>query len=218
MQKDLPPDRGGVCDFRMKKAIIIFLAAAWAFVGCADLRMDCLITVNVSLQEGQSLEAEVPEAGRAVVYVFAADSSQWSVLSYEDALNGVITSRTTGQTQSYTYTAFSDGEGSAQFQVTESPVMVVVCDRQDEIYAWRGAEPQEGLRRLTFFLTLRPYERETAYVELGWNVVNGETDGPPEEEDEQQGVPQGPNRRVGPVSNSPLSENMTIFASSFGRN
>ncbi len=115
-------------------------------------------------------------------YAFYADSTQWSVLSYEDALAGRITAKEGGETRD------ADVEGRAVkygmrvgLELTQEEghdkVMVVICDTVQPMYALTQVEPgrsnwSEAVPQTVVF---SPYRPDETYITGSWEIRNGET-------------------------------------------
>lgn len=107
-------------------------------------------------------------------YAYVADTTEWRVASYADAAVGRITrkddseSRTTPNFTAY----YEGGSGLWGMQVTDTPLLVVVVDRQNRIYAYTKAEPDLAGASPTWPVVFRPWRTEQRYEEGGWQLVN----------------------------------------------
>ena len=76
--------------------IIALAVVAIAAVGCfKKVTLDCRYNVRIYFQAESG--GEVVQGENTIAYAFAADTTQWTVASYDDALNGVLTSKTSGE-------------------------------------------------------------------------------------------------------------------------
>lgn len=170
------------------KSVVVALAVVLTMIaaGCSKSDVDCLLTVNMRLKINENATDTLPAEGRVMVHTFVADTAAWDVLSYDDALNGIITARSGGERKSPLYSGATNVDGSVEFMLANSPIMVVVCDLEDDIYAWRDGGIVGGLPSMTIGFTLKPYIRDETYTEMGWTIVNGKTAGPVEEDDDEE--------------------------------
>ena len=107
-------------------------------------------------------------------YAYVADTTEWRVASYADAAAGVITrkddseSRTTPNFTAY----YEGGSGLWGMSVTDTPLMAVVVDRQNRIYAYTKFVPDLTGASPTWPVVFRPWRTEQRYEENGWQLVN----------------------------------------------
>ncbi|MDE5815415.1 MAG: hypothetical protein K2H42_03880 [Alistipes sp.] len=107
-------------------------------------------------------------------YAYVADTTEWRVASYADAAAGVITrkddseSRTTPNFQAY----YESGSGLWGMEVTDTPLMAVVVDRQHRVYAYTKFEPDLAGASPTWPVVFRTWRTEQRYKEDGWQLVN----------------------------------------------
>lgn len=113
-------------------------------------------------------------------YAFEADTTEWGVASWEDALDGVLTSKLTGEKLSTPFAsseAYTPEEGVVGMEnrlVVNLPpreMMLLVVNEQNRLYAYNNIETAEGMASLYITLIFKPWKEMTAYRE-GWSFYN----------------------------------------------
>ncbi len=136
----------------------------------------CTVTPSVQVTDGGAVESIAAASPAPKVYAFAADTTLWYLASYDDAVNGQITSknnpaetRTSPIFQGYKETS---ADRFKIEKINSTPLMVVIVDRVNRRYAYSkqtidltGAAP-------TYAFVFRLWRTEWIYVEDGWRVVN----------------------------------------------
>lgn len=131
--------------------------------------------------------AEAVEGGAAETipslkaYAFAADTTEWRIASYDDAVSGILTSKSDpGLTRDTPeFNAYeSDEAGLYRFVADRSPLMLVVVDRTHKRYAYVKQEIDLTGESPTFDILFRLWQQGWIVEENGWRIVN------PEEEPE----------------------------------
>lgn len=132
--------------------------------------LDCYIDPSVQSEEG----GETVEPTKLKAYAFAADTTLWSVTSYLDAAAGVITFKTdtTVTRSNVDFTAYKEASGNYGMEVSSSPLLVVVVDQTDEIYAYSKQVVDLNGSPVTFPVVFRPWREEYLYEDAGWVYVN----------------------------------------------
>ncbi len=81
---------------KFKILTFVAVAAALAGTGCfKSIGYETFYVLRPWAQEG-TVKTPIPREDM-LAYAFDADTTEWSVLSYEDAVAGIITSRRTGE-------------------------------------------------------------------------------------------------------------------------
>ena len=151
--------------------IIALAALAVATTGCfKKVTMDCRYNLRPYYQ-AESGGVAVQGEGM-IAYAFAADTTQWTVASYEDALNGVLTSKTTGEKRSDAMARAEQQDTVVVLQLTATPATIVVVDPVNRLFAWRMTEVVENLPDLYVSVTFRPWSAKKRYVEGPWRMNN----------------------------------------------
>ncbi|WP_295937718.1 hypothetical protein [uncultured Alistipes sp.] len=139
----------------------------------------------------QSLENTEPVASTSTIraYVYAADTTEWRIASYEDAEAGIITSKQPPiRTRTNPNFSASKGtDGTYSVTVEKEVLMVVVVDRTNGMYAYCKQTVDLDAEAGTFpEVVFRPWKKEVLYEEAGgWRVVN-ESNANPEPESKKQ--------------------------------
>ncbi len=151
--------------------IIVLAAVAVATTGCfKKVTMDCRYHVRPYYQAESGGIAMQGEG--MIAYAFAADTTQWTVASYDDALNGVLTSKTSGEKRSDAMERVEQSDSTVVLQLTVTPVTIVVVDPINKLFGWRMTEVAENLPDLYVSITFRPWSVKKRYVEGPWRMNN----------------------------------------------
>ena len=110
-------------------------------------------------------------------YAFEADTTEWTVLSYEDAVQGIISRKDNPSEQIATPIAEalpSEIEGMAdRIELTLPPrsVMLLMVDTVNRLYAYTDVEMKENIGKLYVTLIFKPWKEATSWKE-GWSFYN----------------------------------------------
>lgn len=158
--------------FQPWKSGSIYKNGSWVFRNdfyAEPARLDCFVDARVQpTEEGASEAVASPK-----IYAYGADTAAWYIASYDDAVNGVITSKSSGQTRTtpdFPAYALPDSELYGM-EVTASPLMLVVVDRTHRIYAYTKAEVDLAGAAPTFSLLFQPWRKQWIVEEEGWCFV-----------------------------------------------
>lgn len=130
--------------------------------------------LSPKLQAEEGGEETDPAASAFKAYAYVADTTEWYIASYDDALAGKITMKEDASQTRTTpnFQAYREDSGLYGMSVTATPLMVVAVDRTNRIYAYSkqvpdltGAEPQWNV-------VFRPWRTERITVEEGWRYVD----------------------------------------------
>ncbi|MBO5875121.1 MAG: hypothetical protein J6Q20_01195 [Alistipes sp.] len=171
----------------MKKLLVIVVAAL-GLTGCFKKEgFDTTIVLYPKLQEISNGEFVVAEGVTA--YAYYVSGEEWKVLSYEDAVEKVITNTKTNATktepaaESVPYAA-EDAEpdelGRLKIKTTKQRVMLVALYPAAEMWAYRHYEAGMNLPTTTMKFHFRPWKSEE-YTDSGW-VFNRKPQPPTPEE------------------------------------
>lgn len=151
--------------------IIALCAVALTATSCfKDVKMDCRYHLRPYYQAesgGVAVQGE-----NIVAYAFAADTTQWTVASYDDALNGVLTSKTSSEKRSDAMVRAEQQDSTVVLQLTATPATIVVVDTVNKLYGWRMTEVVENLPDLYVSITFRPWSVKKRYTEGAWRMNN----------------------------------------------
>lgn len=134
------------------------------------LRLECFVDAkSQAAEEAEALPLESPK-----IYAYAADTTAWRIASYDDAVAGIITSKTSAQTRtSPDFPAYGVSDSDLfSMEVTASPFMLVVVDRTDRIYAYSKFEVDLAGESPTFSLLFRPWVEQWIVEREGWCFVS----------------------------------------------
>lgn len=134
------------------------------------LLLDCFVAATVQEREGGGEQA----LGSSKIYAYAADTTAWRIASYDDAVAGVITSKSSGQTRTTPdFPAYPVPESELfSMEVSSSPLMLVVVDRDHRTYAYTEVEVDLQGASPTFSLLFRPWVGQWIVVDDGWCFVD----------------------------------------------
>lgn len=164
--------------------IIVLAIVMVATTGCfKKVTMDCRYHVRPYYQ-AESGGVAVQGEG-TIAYAFAADTTQWTVASFEDALNGVLTSKTSGEKRSDAMSRAEQADSTVVVQLTATPATIVVVDTKNKLYCWRMTEVVENLPDLYVSITWRPWSAQKRYTEGAWRMNNEAYVAPEPEEPEE---------------------------------
>lgn len=164
----------------MRMRVILYgglLLAALLMNGClkgdTDGRTDYILKPLVQRTSG-GLNEMLPDI---IGYAFDADTTEWTVSSYEDALNGVLTNKLTPSEQlavpiasavPYTVEGMTD---RYMMQLPDHNVMLLVVDHTNRLYAYTNQTLQPNMGSLFVTLIFKPWKETAAYQE-GWSFYN----------------------------------------------
>ena len=171
--------------------IIVLAAVTVATTSCfKKVTMDCCYHVRPYYQ-AESGGVAVQGEG-TIAYAFAADTSQWTIATYDDALNGVLTSKTSGEKRTDAMDRAEQGDSTVVLQLTATPATIVVVDTVNKLFGWRMTDVVENLPDLYVSVTFRPWSVKKRYVEGAWRMNNEAYVAPEPEEPEEPEQPTDP--------------------------
>lgn len=114
----------------------------------------------------------------AVAYAYDVDTTVWTVASYDDALNGVLTSKENSAEKRSdpvaTATPFElEGTvGWVQMLLTRPSQMVLAVDTGNRLYAYTQQQLPQNLPQLTVSLLFQPWKAGNRYKNGDWTFFN----------------------------------------------
>lgn len=162
----------------MKGIRIILLCGVvlWA-AGCFK---DTSVKTNYVLKPlSQTLSTDPYAALEGVqAYAFAADTNLYTVASYEDALNGVISLKSDLSSKVSEPTAVSEpyeqegATGWVHMSLSAPTQMVVAVDTQHRLYAYTQQELEVNLPNLYVVLPFKVWKEGNSYKDGNWSFYN----------------------------------------------
>ena len=161
------------------RRIILFLSAAVTLIcpGCFKDVSDSTNYVLKPLVQNLSADPNNPLEG-VLAYAFVADTALYTVASYEDALNGVVTSRTNSSDRLDPVATSEPCEregttGWIQMLLTgSSKKMIVAVDPTNRLYAYTQQEMSDNLPNLYVTLIFKLWKEGFAYKDGNWVFRN----------------------------------------------
>lgn len=158
--------------------IYICVVVAAILAGCfKDEAYDTNIILRPAQQQvsgGDFIDLE-----GVVAYAFAVDTTYFEVKSYADALNGIVTNKTSNEVAPpiAVATPYGDGQdsyiGAMQMRVQQEDVMLLAVDTENEDYAYTNYTVGLNLPTTYISLPFRPW-KEGAYKQGTWWYVVAE--------------------------------------------
>lgn len=155
---------------------ILILAAAALLTGCfKDVSTKTTYVIKPLVQD---LSGDPYLALEGVqTYAFDADTTFYTVASYEDALAGVASLKDNPSQQ---LPAFAAGEpyeregisGWVQMPLSNATQMVLAIDTEHRIYAYTQQELGENLPNLYVALPFKPWKEGFSYKDGNWSYYN----------------------------------------------
>lgn len=157
--------------------ILYALTAVVLFAGCfKEVSYKTSYVLKPLVQE---LSGDPTQAVAGVkAYAYAADTSLYTVSTYEDALNGVITSRENPSEKISTPSATGEAwdqegtEGWVRMELTRPTQMIVAVDPSHRLYAYTQQTLTETLPNLYVSLVFKPWKEGNFYAEGNWQFYN----------------------------------------------
>ena len=159
--------------FSILTALVVATLLSSCLKGDTDGRTSFVIKPLVQLTSGDVSEPLADIIG----YAFDADTTEWTVTSYDDAVHGILTSKLNPSEQLGNPIAVAEPytvEGMTERFVMELPdhsVMLLVVDHSNRLYAYKNQDLQPNMGSLFVTLIFKPWKELTAYQE-GWSFYN----------------------------------------------
>lgn len=163
----------------MKPTRLITLAAACALLaGCLkDTSNSTTTYILKPLQQSLSTDPNEPLEG-VLAYAFDADTTRYTVSSYDDALQGVATSKEnpSEQLQAVSSSAAYEQEGTTGWVQMDLPVsarkMILAVDTEHRVYAYTEQELEKTLSTLYVTLIFKNWKEGFSYQDGNWSFYN----------------------------------------------
>lgn len=159
--------------FQPWKTQSFYKSGGWLFFNdfyVDPTRVDCFVDAQVQETEG----GEPQRLSETKIYAYAVDTTAWRIASYDDAVNGIITSKTSEQTRTTPdFPAYPHGDtGLYGMEVTASPIMLVVVDRTHRTYAYTETEIDLAAASVSISVLFRSWLERWIVLDDGWCFVD----------------------------------------------
>ena len=150
----------------------VALAVGLCCVGCFKSTVGYTIfrtAVYIQSTEG----GDFIKARDLYTYAYYADTTEWAILSYEDACNKIITNKLTGERREMpdVYGEMNPSNDYQLSMVINRPMsMMVLVDPQNKVYAYRNYKLPENLAQVDTKLYIVAWRK--TYSTAGWRIVN----------------------------------------------
>lgn len=159
------------------KKIFCLLFAAGLLASCKDSKTETDYIITPFIQLEQELGRE--DAVNVKAYAYYGDTTYWKIMSWEDAVDGVITNKSDeDRTRTPDFAAELNENGQLVLgPITQMDFMVLVCHTEPDdadgvrMYAWRNAKTIEDLPQITVNLTFKPWRTANYVREARWLFV-----------------------------------------------
>lgn len=158
----------------MKRALILIICALAASLmwGCFKDVVD-YTNYHTAIYEQTTTNGSFKPATDVETYAYWVDTTEWSVMSWEDAVAHRITNKLTGETRENpdAYGTFNaSDEYQSNIRLDRHISMIVMVCPQMQIYAYRKYELPENLADVytKFYIT----SWRASHNSAGWRVVN----------------------------------------------
>ena len=152
---------------------IVLLLVASAFLHSCFKDVVTYTDFNIAVYDQSVADGEITPSPQVETYAYYVDTTEWSVLSYEDALERRITNKTTGEVKSQ-----PDVEGSfdaalaypASIRLEQPISMMVLVNPALRLYAYRKYELPENLPSVDTKLYMASWRK--SHSSSGWFIRN----------------------------------------------
>lgn len=170
----------------MKTKILYILSAAVLFAGCFES-----VSYETSYALKPLVQEEEGDVARALLdveaFAYAVDTTRWTVASYDDALNGIITSKIDPADKKTDPPIVAEPyqdlgpEWWLRMPVDNPSLMIVAVDTRDKIYAYTQQAFVENMSGgLYVSLVFKLWKKGTVYKDGNWSFYNEFYVPPPE--------------------------------------
>lgn len=146
-------------------------------------KLTCYIRATAQTVEG----GDEQTISSLKAYAFAADTTEWRIASYDDAVSGVLTSKSDPDLTRETpeYNAYECDEADLyRFVADNATLMIVVVDRSHRRYAYLQQTVDLEGESPTFGVVFRLWQTGWIVEQEGWRIVNPDEE--PETESETE--------------------------------
>lgn len=158
----------------MRKGLTIIIATLLSTLLCGCFKEVINYTLfRTAIYEQATTDGSYTRVTEAEVYAFYADTTEWKIASWEDALEHRITNKLTGEvlTDPDVFGSFNPSDDYQSSIMLEAPVsMIVMVFPQSEMYAYRNYDLPENLAQVDTKLYVAQWR--PSHNIAGWRVVN----------------------------------------------
>jgi len=161
---------------KFTKYLSALLAAAALLTGCSkDVSFDTTFILKAWVQKSSG--GEMRPADDLLLYGYSADTVQWTVASYDDALKGILTDKQTGEKAEPALfgTPYElEGFGTAQAMQVEGwpSLFVLAVDRTERLYGYNMLAMAENLPQMYVSLIFQPWKKSASFRNGTWWMFN----------------------------------------------
>lgn len=191
---------------KFKILTFVAVAAALAGTGCfKSIGYETFYVLRPWAQEG-TVKTPIPREDM-LAYAFDADTTEWSVLSYEDAVAGIITSRRTGEklrpiAQGEPY-EIDGNENWLAMQLNGPRFLILAVDQSNRLYGFTEQAIGENLPQMHVSVTFYPKEKGKRFLKGKWIMCNDFYTEPEPEPDPDPENPDTPDNPDNPGTEDP---------------
>lgn len=191
---------------KFKILTFVAVAAALAGTGCfKSIGYETFYVLRPWAQEG-TVKTPIPREDM-LTYAFDADTTEWSVLSYEDAVAGIITSRRTGEklqpiAQGEPY-EIDGNENWLAMQLNGPRFFILAVDQSNRLYGFTEQAIGENLPQMHVSVTFYPKEKGKRFLKGKWIMCNDFYTEPEPEPDPDPENPDTPDNPDNPGTEDP---------------
>ncbi len=191
---------------KFKILTFVAVAAALAGTGCfKSIGYETFYVLRPWAQEG-TVKTPIPREDM-LTYAFDADTTEWSVLSYEDAVAGIITSRRTGEklqpiAQGEPY-EIDGNENWLAMQLNGPRFLILAVDQSNRLYGFTEQAIGENLPQMHVSVTFYPKEKGKRFLKGKWIMCNDFYTEPEPEPDPDPENPDTPDNPDNPGTEDP---------------
>ena len=194
---------------KFKILTFVAVAAALSGTGCfKSIGYETFYVLRPWAQEG-TVKTPIPREDM-LAYAFDADPNAWSVLSYEDAVAGIITSRRTGEklqpiAQGEPY-EIDGNENWLAMQLNGPRFLILAVDLSNRLYGFTEQAIGENLPQMHVSVTFYPKEKGRRFLKGKWIMCNDfytEPEPEPDPDPENPDTPDNPDNPNNPGTEDP---------------
>ncbi len=174
---------------RFFRNITLLLVATFALHGCFKEVVD-YTQFHLAIYDQTTSDAAFQHAKDINSYLFAVDTTDWYIASWDDAIAHRITNKNTGETLSEPaeYGEFNSSDEYQTSILVNNPVsMLVVVNPELKLYAYRKYELPENLAEIRAKLYMAAWR--PTHNSSGWVVVNRFYTDPDDEPSQSEDTP-----------------------------